>query len=65
MAKRAVEQKWMAIRTACEVFSISEHYYRYKPKNSEEDAIIVDWLIRLTRNYQNWGFGLCFLYLRA
>jgi putative transposase len=25
---------------------------------------IADWLIRLTTNQRNWGFGLCFLYLR-
>jgi putative transposase len=26
--------------------------------------VIADWLIRLTENHRNWGFGLCFLYLR-
>jgi putative transposase len=26
--------------------------------------VIADWLIRLTENRRNWGFGLCFLYLR-
>jgi len=25
---------------------------------------IADWLIRLTHNQRNWGFGLCFLHLR-
>jgi putative transposase len=25
---------------------------------------IADWLIRLAANQRNWGFGLCFLYLR-
>ena len=26
--------------------------------------MIADWLIRLTQNQVNWGFGLCFLHLR-
>jgi putative transposase len=26
--------------------------------------LIADWLIRLTHNQRNWGFGLCFLHLR-
>ena len=30
------------------------------PRTSE----IADWLVRLTDNQRNWGFGLCFLYLR-
>jgi putative transposase len=25
---------------------------------------VVTWLIRLTDNHRNWGFGLCYLYLR-
>ena len=29
-----------------------------------ENSEIADWLIRLTTNQRNWGFGLCFLYLR-
>ncbi len=27
-------------------------------------AHIADWLVRLTYNQKNWGFGLCFLHLR-
>ena len=26
--------------------------------------MIADWLSRLSQNQRNWGFGLCFLYLR-
>ena len=26
--------------------------------------MIADWLVRLTHNQRNWGFGLCYLYLR-
>ena len=46
------------------MFSISETCYRYQAKLSSENAEIADWLIRLTHNQRNWGFGLCFLHLR-
>lgn len=64
MALRAVERHDVSVRLACQAFKISETCYRYQPKLSEENAEIADWLIRLTRNQRNWGFGLCFLYLR-
>ncbi len=64
MAKRAVEEKGITIRLACRAFRISESCYRYEAKLNEENALIADWLIRLTHNQRNWGFGLCFLYLR-
>ena len=31
---------------------------------SSENAEIADLLVRLTHNQRNWGFSLCFLYLR-
>ena len=34
------------------------------PKLKSENAEIADWLLRLTSWQRNWGFGLCFLYLR-
>lgn len=49
---------------ACEAVGISETCYRYQPRLRSENADIADWLIRLTDNNRNWGFGLCFLYLR-
>ena len=64
MAKQLVAQKYLTIRFACAVFAISETCYRYQPKLSDENAEIADWLVRLTDNQRNWGFGLCFLYLR-
>ena len=64
MAKKAVEKRHVAIRLACVAFAISETCYRYQAKLSDENAKIADWLIRLTHNHRNWGFGLCFLYLR-
>lgn len=49
---------------SCLLFGISETCYRYEAKLSDENAKISDWLLRLTSAQRNWGFGLCFLYLR-
>ena len=64
MAKELVKQKGLSIRVACWIFGISERCYRYQPKLSDDNALVADWLMRLTDNNRNWGFGLCFLYLR-
>ena len=44
--------------------SVSESCYRYQAKLSSENAVIADWLLRLTQTHKRWGFGLCYLYLR-
>lgn len=59
-----MERRGVSVRLACQAFQISEACYRYEAKLSDENAEIADWLIRLTHNQRNWGFGLCFLYLR-
>ena len=64
MAEKAVTEKRASIRVACEAFRISETCYRYQPKTSGDNAVIADWLLRLTTTYRTWGFGLCFLHLR-
>ncbi len=64
MAQRAVREKAIPIRLACEAFRVSESCYRYEAKNNAENELIANWLIRLTDNNRNWGFGLCYLYLR-
>ena len=64
MARRAVEDHGVSIRMACEAFSISQTCYRYIAKTDAENEEIANWLLRLTDNHRNWGFGLCFLYLR-
>ena len=64
MPKNTVEGKGLSVRTACRTFGISETCYRYEPKLSDENAEIADWLIRSTHNQKNWGFGLCFFFLR-
>ena len=52
------------LQVACQAFGLSQTWYRYQATLSSENSEIADWLIRLTTNQHNWGFGLCFLYLR-
>ena len=64
MARWAIQSRGQSIRRACVDFAISETCYRYQSRLSGENQQIADWLIRLTHNQSNWGFGLCYLYLR-
>ncbi|MBY0475770.1 MAG: IS3 family transposase, partial [Nitrosomonas sp.] len=64
MAKQAVKQRKIRIRLACKTYDISENCYRYRARLSDDNRTIADLLLRLTHNRRNWGFGLCFLYLR-
>ncbi len=64
MAQWAVRDKAIPIRLAFEAFRVIESCYRYEAKNNGENEHIANWLIRLTDNNRNWGFGLCYLYLR-
>ena len=64
MAQRAVERHKISVRLACLVYGVSESCYRYQSRLSGENALIADWLLRLTTVHRRWGFGLCFLYLR-
>jgi putative transposase len=64
MAQDAVADRNVPISLACAAFRISESCYRYEAKLVCENDEIADWLIRLTDSHRNWGFGLCFLYLR-
>ncbi len=64
VAKDAVNNKGVSIRLACQAVGVSESCYRYQAKFGDENMEIADWLIRLTHNQKNWGFGICFDYLR-
>lgn len=64
MAKWAVHTRGRSIRAGCHLFGISESCYRYEAKLSGENERIADWLVRLTHNQRNWGFGMCYLFLR-
>lgn len=64
MARQGVAKHGLSVRFACQVYGISESCYRYQAKLSGENALVADWLLRLTMTNKRWGFGLCFLYLR-
>lgn len=65
MAQRAkTEFITASLKLVCDVFSISETYFRYQPKLSSENEVITDWLLRLTITHKRWVFGLCFMHLR-
>ena len=64
MAQRAVKAFGASIQLACQAFQISQACYRYQAKHQTENDVIANWLVRLTDNNRNWGFGLCFLCLR-
>jgi putative transposase len=64
MAKRVVAERGISIRLACVIFSVSQTCYRYDAKKDAENEQIANWLLRPTDNHRNWGFGLCYLYLR-
>jgi putative transposase len=64
MAEAAVAKRGASIALACRTFGVSETCYRYSPKMSDENEEIADLLVGLTNAKRNWGFGLCFLYLR-
>ena len=64
MALAAVLNKAVSIRLACQAFGVSQTCYRYQAKLCSDNGLIADWLVRLTHNQRNWGFGLCYLYLR-
>jgi putative transposase len=64
MAIKAVKERGICIRVACQAFRISESCYRYERKLDAENEEVATWLIKLTDNNRNWGFGLCYLYLR-
>ncbi|TDV33802.1 hypothetical protein C7405_11053 [Paraburkholderia caballeronis] len=52
----------MSVRAACEAFGVSRTCYRYQAKRCAENSMIAQWLVKLTHNQRNWGFGLCLLY---
>jgi len=45
------------VKLACQAFGISQTCYRYKAKLDTENAVIADWLVRLTNNQRNWASG--------
>ncbi|MGS0895999.1 IS3 family transposase [Burkholderia stagnalis] len=64
MAKQVVQQRRVSIRVVYAVFGISESCYRYEAKLNTKNEEIADWLLRITGCHRNWGFLLCYFYLR-
>lgn len=64
MALKINKRNNTSIAVVCEVFSISASTYYYKPKLSDENALIANYLLRLTQTHKRWGFKLCYFYLR-
>ena len=63
-ATEIVKNHQISVSLACRIFVVCETCYPYQPKLSSENTEIADWLVRLTHNQKDWGFGLCFDYLR-
>lgn len=64
MARQTITEHGINTRLACEIFQVSQTCFHYQPVHDDENILIADWLIKLTSTWRNWGFGLCFLYLR-
>lgn len=64
MALDALAHYPISERLACLIFDISQTCYRYKKKLSDDNQLIEEWLIKLTDEHRDWGFGLCFAYIR-
>ena len=63
-AQWLVTEKQITIERACQLVVISRSSYYYQSRLQPENDLIANWLIQLTQWQKNWGFGLCFLYLR-
>ena len=63
-AEWLVAEKQITIERACQLVIISRSSYYYQSHLQPENDLIEEWLIKLTQWQKNWGFGLCFLYLR-
>ena len=64
MAQAAIQRHGISVRLVSICVGISTSCYHYQSKLCDENAVIADWLLRLTATYKRWGFGLCFLHLR-
>ena len=57
IARRVVTERGISVRLACQNFMVSDTCYRYEAKKSAENERVADWLLRLTDNHRDWGFG--------
>ena len=63
MLHKVVAERGVCIWVACQAFGVSELCHRYERNLDAENAEVANWLLRLTDNHRNWGFGLCYLHL--
>lgn len=64
LAQHYADAHGLSIRLACLIFNISLTCYYYQPKTADDNERIAKLLTQLTSSHKNWGFKLCFLYLR-
>ncbi|KKY05500.1 transposase [Xanthomonas phaseoli pv. phaseoli] len=64
MAQSAVTSGRTNIRHACPPFPVSASFFRYQAKASAHTPRTADWLVLMPTAHRDWGFGLCYLYLR-
>ena len=57
-------EKQVSIERACMLAVISRSSYYYQSRLQPVNELIAEWLIKITQWQHNWGFDLCFLYLR-
>jgi hypothetical protein len=43
----------ISTRLACEIFQVSETYFRYQPVLTDENILIADWLVKLASTWRN------------
>jgi putative transposase len=55
LAKRAVATKGFSIAVACRAFGVSETCFRYSPKRNDENDLIGDLLVGLTKAHKTLG----------
>jgi putative transposase len=58
MTMKAIKERGLCIRVACQAFRISESCYLYERKLDAENEEVAAWLIKPTDNNRNWGIGL-------
>lgn len=53
MTVKAVTDRGLPIRVACQAFRISQSCYRYERRLDAENEEVANWLIRLTDNHRS------------
>ena len=56
--QEGVAKRGISVRLACVVYVVSETCHRYQATLDGENALVADWLLKLTQTYKGWSFGL-------